>query len=150
VGGAAATLTRAPLLTRAWVDPPLPQVNGSPMDERQPLCAQECMSLPGIHADSRCYPSRRPSALQALRDRTPTYVTPAVGQPDTGFDVVLYPIFVNTTGARYNATFDRGIAVHDCPVDACFDSMPCDACRVSDGMRFWGMVEVAFSQASSR
>ena len=49
-----------------------------------------------------------------------------------GFAFIMrHPIFVNTTGKDYNATFGGPNEVTDCPDDICYDA--------DSGMRFWGI-----------
>jgi hypothetical protein len=112
-------------------------VHKNQADEGLPMCAAECMGVFGILADTRCYRSQHGQAALALQTKSPTL--PAVNRFGGG-GFVMHPIFVNTTNTTYNATFVRGYAVHDCPAGACYDE--------KTGMRYWGMVEIAFPAAS--
>jgi hypothetical protein len=111
------------------------------MDEGQTTCAPECVGANGIEAATRCYPTIRSSAEWAIQMDSPVfanYGTQDTGKPFMVFGeevILLYPVFVDTTNASYNDTFNRGYAVHDCPADACFDS--------ETGMRFWGFVALS-------
>jgi hypothetical protein len=113
---------------------PPPQVHWDQTDEGQPMCATECMHVDGIRFGTRCFPSRRPDAIVALQTKIPTVALRE--------EILVYPIFVDTTNASYNATFNRGYAVHDCPAEACYN--------VETGIRFWGMVELSVPAALRR
>ena len=105
------------------------------------MCATECMHVDGIRFGTRCFPSRRPDAIVALQTKIPT---DAFGYEET---ILMFPIFVDTTNASYNATFNRGYAVHDCPTGANGSSSCYD---VETGIRFWGMLELSVPVALRR
>jgi hypothetical protein len=117
-----------------------PQVHWNQTDEGQPICDAECMHMDDVDASTRCFPNRRAEAMSALQARSPS--SPPLGSLLTQGAFIMYPIFVDTTNATYNATFGRGHEVHDCPAGACYDA--------ETGERFWGMVELYFPAAFAR
>jgi hypothetical protein len=134
-------------LTRAQIPPP-PQVHWNQTDEGQPLCDAECFSFSRMpaHPSPRCYPSRRASAEFALRTKLSTTLWTVANSTQTNrdreYEHVIHPVFVDTTNAPYNSTFNRGYAVHDCPLDTCYDA--------ETGVRFWGFVHLSVSSATGR
>jgi hypothetical protein len=117
-----------------------PQVHWDQTDEGQPICDAECMHMDDVDASTRCFPNRRAEAMSALQARSLS--SSPLGSLLTQNAFIMYPIFVDTTNAAYNATFGRGHEVHDCPAGACYDA--------ETGKRFWGMVEVHFPVAFAR
>ena len=117
-----------------------PQVHWNQTDEGQPICDAECMHMDDVDASTRCFPNRRAEAMSALQARSLS--SSPLGSLLTQNAFIMYPIFVDTTNATYNATFGRGHEVHDCPAGACYDA--------ETGERFWGLVEVFFSVAFAR
>jgi hypothetical protein len=117
-----------------------PQVHWNQTDEGQPICDAECMHMDDVDASTRCFPNRRAEAMFALQARSPS--SQPLGSLLTQGAFIMYPIFVDTTNATYNATFGRGHEVHDCPAGACYDA--------ETGERFWGMVELYFPAAFAR
>jgi hypothetical protein len=112
-----------------------PQVHGNQAGEGQ--CATECMGVHHIDANTRCYPNWRSSAEFAFQSNGPTFVVThhQRGALFVGPVSLIFPIFVDTTNASYNATFGRGYAAHDCPAGACYDA--------ETGMRYWGNLHMA-------
>ena len=101
-------------------------------------CAEECIGKADhatgdiIDATTTCQPSRRAVTYLSVTTKTLTLDGPVAltqGGPGPAF-IMRHPIFVNTTGKEYNATFGRPYDVTDCP-DACYNA--------TSGMRYWGM-----------
>jgi hypothetical protein len=96
------------------------------------MCVEtaKCRDIDGVDATTRCYPNRRPSAVITLLSKSASFEF----RSQADGDVLMHPIFVDTTNASYNETFNRSYAVHDCPTGACDDA--------HTGKRFWGFVEL--------
>jgi len=100
-------------------------------------CPADCVGVADhatgdiITADTRCWPSRRVMTSLTISTRSLTLDGP-ITLTQGGFAFIMrHPIFVNTTGKEYNATFGGPNEVTDCPDDICYDA--------DSGMRFWGI-----------
>jgi len=81
--------------------------------------------------ETACYPSRRYITYLSVKTKELTVDGPVdLVQGGEKF-IMRHPIFVDTTGAAYNATFGRGYGPANCTSTECYSE--------ATGVRYWGM-----------